>query len=117
MSRTRSAWFFGIALLVTMPTWNTDVVCSEETVTGEVVTGTLIKLDLTAMKGLVQTDLGRPIFFDVTKPHLFERLSVGERVTLELDSHGAANKIIDASMAEFVLPPSEELLPEPLIVS
>lgn len=78
----------------------------------QVVTGTLIRLDLTAMKGLVKTDLGKPIFFEVTKPHLFENLSVGDRVTMQIDGHGRAEKVIDASVADFVQP--AELTPDEL---
>lgn len=48
------------------------LVLAAESTAGQVVTGTLTKLDLTEMKGLVRTDLGKPIFFTVTKPHLFQ---------------------------------------------
>lgn len=75
----------------------------------QVVTGTLTKLDLAIGKGLVTTDLGKPIFFQVTKPHLFENLSVGTRVTVEIDAEGRANKAIDASVAEFLPVPPEDV--------
>lgn len=117
MTHMRLAWLMGIALLATGPAWSSGAASGEDKLSGEVVTGTLMKLDLTARTGLVQTDLGRPIFFEVTKPQLFEHLSIGGRVTLELDSQGAANKIIDASIAEFLLPPPEERLPDALSVS
>lgn len=97
----------GMALLATAPALNSEP-ASAETLSREVVTGTLIRLDLTGMTGLMQTDLGRPIFFEVTKPQLFEHLSVGARVTVELDAYGRADKVIDASVTEFLQAPDEE---------
>ncbi|MGQ0811901.1 MAG: hypothetical protein ACT4OO_11855 [Nitrospiraceae bacterium] len=65
-----------------------------------VVTGILQELDLTRMKGLLKTDLGKPIFFEVTKPELFKNRSVGERVSIQLDEQGRAAKVIDVPVAE-----------------
>jgi hypothetical protein len=99
----------GIVLLSAAPALSGDPSSSEETLSRTIVTGTLIRLDLTGMTGLVQTDLGKPIFFEVTKPQLFEHLSVGARVTVELDGYGRANKVIDASVTEFLeIPPEEQ---------
>jgi hypothetical protein len=70
----------------------------------DIVTGTLEELDLTRMKGMIKTDLGKPVFFEVTQPQLFKGLSVGERVTIELDDRGRANKVIDASVPELKQP-------------
>lgn len=58
------------------------------------VTGTLEALDLTNMKGLVKTDLGKPVFFQVIRPDLFTGLSIGQRITVRLDAQGAAMKVI-----------------------
>ncbi len=58
------------------------------------VTGTLEALDLTNMKGLVKTDLGKPVFFQVIRPELFTGLSIGQRITVRLDAQGAAMKVI-----------------------
>jgi hypothetical protein len=69
-----------------------------------VVTGTLEELDLTRMKGSMKTDLGKPIFFEVTKPELFKGRSVGERVTIQLDDQGRATKVIDALVPEMKKP-------------
>ena len=71
---------------------------------GMVVTGTLEELDLTRMKGMLKTDLGKPIFFQVVKPQLFERLSVGEKVTIQLDQDGRATKVIDIPVPELKQP-------------
>ena len=71
---------------------------------GIVVTGTLEELDLTRMKGMLKTDLGKPIFFQVTKPQLFERLSVGQKVTIQLDQEGHATRVIDVPVPELKPP-------------
>jgi hypothetical protein len=71
---------------------------------GMVVTGTLEELDLTGMKGMLKTDLGKPIFFQVVKPQLFERLSVGQKVTVQLDHDGRATKVIDMPVPELKQP-------------
>ena len=68
------------------------------------VTGTLEALDLTNMKGLVKTDLGKPVFFQVIKPELFTGLSIGQRITVRLDAQGAATKVIVIPLPEFTEP-------------
>lgn len=68
------------------------------------VTGTLEALDLTNMKGLVKTDLGKPVFFQVIRPELFTGLSIGQRITVRLDAQGAAMKVIVIPVPEFKEP-------------
>lgn len=75
-----------------------------EPLTQHMITGTLKELDMSGMKGRVDTDLGHPIFFIITKPQLFTDLSVGSVVTIEIDSAGGAGKVMAASMAEIVAP-------------
>ena len=67
-----------------------------------VVSGTLVKLDLETLRGLLTTDLGRPVFFDVPKAYLFENVTQGARITLKLDEQGRAIKVMDTSIADFV---------------
>ena len=69
------------------------------------VTGTLAKLDLAAGKGMLMTDLEKPIFFRLDRPELFERLSIGDRVTMELDEDGRVVKVIETLPAEIHEPP------------
>jgi hypothetical protein len=69
------------------------------------VTGTLAKLDLVAGKGMLMTDLEKPIFFRLDRPELFERLSIGDRVTMELDEDGRVVKVIETLPAEIHEPP------------
>jgi len=80
------------------------------------VSGTLLKLDLTAGRGLLRTDLGRPIYFDVPKAYLFENVIVGARIALRLDEEGRAVKVMDTSIPDLVGQPDKSLAvhaPEP----
>ena len=70
------------------------------------VTGVLERLDLDHGKGELRTDLGKPIFFHVAQPELFQRLTVGKRVTIELDAAGRAVKVIAVPAPELEQPPS-----------
>lgn len=69
------------------------------------VTGTLAKLDLPGGKGMLMTDLQKPIFFRLDRPELFERLSIGDRVTVQLDDEGRVLKVIETLPAEVHEPP------------
>jgi hypothetical protein len=69
------------------------------------VTGTLAKLDISAGKGMLLTDLEKPIFFRLDRPELFERLSIGDRVTMQLDDEGRVLKVIETLPAEVHEPP------------
>jgi len=69
------------------------------------ITGTLSKLDVEAGKGILTTDLDKPVFFRLTRPDLFERLSIGDRITIQLDDEGRAVKVIEALPAEVHEPP------------
>jgi hypothetical protein len=69
------------------------------------VTGTLTMLDTSAGKGMLMTDLEKPVFFRLDRPDLFERLSIGDRVTIQLDEEGRAVKVIEALPAEIHEPP------------
>ena len=69
------------------------------------VSGTLAKLDISAGKGMLMTDLEKPIFFRIDRPELFERLSIGDRVTMQLDEDGRVIKVIETLPAEVHEPP------------
>ncbi len=66
------------------------------------VSGTLLNWDLETSRGLLTTDLGRPVFFDVPKAYLFETVAQGGRVTLQLDEQGRAIKVMDTAITDFV---------------
>ena len=70
-----------------------------------VVSGILLKLDLKNNRGLLTTDLGGPIYFDVPKAYLFEDVTVGARISLRLDEDGRALKVMDTSIADVILTP------------
>jgi hypothetical protein len=55
----------------------------------------LERLDLSARKGLIKTATGKPVFFEIVKPELFKDMTVGQRVTLQLDERGRAIKAIE----------------------
>ena len=80
------------------------------------VSGTLLKIDLATGRGLLRTDLGRPIYFDVPKAYLFENVIVGARIALRLDEEGRAVKVMDTSVPDLVAQPDQSIAvhaPEP----
>jgi hypothetical protein len=82
-----------------------DDVFSLESSSPLTVTGVLAVLDLSAGKGMLKTDLGKPIFFKISRPEQFNRFSIGERITVQLDEDGQAVKVIEALPAEIHEPP------------
>ena len=73
------------------------------------VSGTLVKLDLSTGRGLLRTDLGRPIYFDVPKAYLFENVIVGAHIALRLDDQGRALKVMDTSIPDLVPAPDQSI--------
>ena len=73
------------------------------------VSGTLLKLDLATGRGLLRTDLGRPIYFDVPKAYLFENVIVGARIALRLDEEGRAVRVMDTSIPDLVGQPDQSI--------
>ena len=73
------------------------------------VSGTLLKLDLVSGRGLLRTDLGRPIYFDVPKAYLFENVIVGARIALRLDDNGRALRVMDTSIPDLVTQPDQSI--------
>jgi cold shock CspA family protein len=70
-----------------------------------VITGILALMDLSTGKGMIKTDLGKPIFFHISRPDQFSRLSIGDRVTIQLDDEGRSLKVIEALPSEVHEPP------------
>ena len=73
------------------------------------VSGTLLKLDLATGRGLLRTDLGRPIYFEVPKAYLFENVIVGAHIALRLDDQGRALKVMDTSIPDVVPTPDRSI--------
>ena len=73
------------------------------------VSGTLLKLDLATGRGLLRTDLGRPIYFEIPKAYLFENVIVGAHIALRLDDEGRAVKVMDTSIPDLVAKPDQSV--------
>ncbi len=69
----------------------------------------MLKLDLLNGRGVLRTDLGRPIYFDVPKAYLFENVIVGARIALRLDEEGRAIKVMDTAIADVVIQPDQPI--------
>lgn len=69
----------------------------------ETVSGILEKVDLVKNEGLITTDLGREVPFEIVKPELFLNLSAGQRITLKLDAGHRAIRVMESAAPE--LPP------------
>ena len=65
--------------------------------------------DLLNGRGLLRTDLGRPIYFEVPKAYLFENVIVGARIALRLDDEGRAVRVMDTAIADVVITPDQPL--------
>jgi cold shock CspA family protein len=83
-----------------------DVSSSDDPPVLHVVTGTLDQLDFNSGKGLLKTDLGKPIFFQIVRPEIFRRLSVGQRVTIGVNEQGHAIKVMEIPPVELPSPPT-----------
>ncbi|ULA58681.1 MAG: hypothetical protein LZF60_80073 [Nitrospira sp.] len=70
----------------------------------EAVSGKLLQLDLAKQEGRLSTDLGREVFFHIPKPELFVHLSVGQRVTIKLDSGQQAVAVLETAAPELPSP-------------
>jgi hypothetical protein len=71
-----------------------------------IVSGTLMKLDLNTFQGVLQTDLEKPVFFEVPKAYLFENITVGARIILQLDPDGQAVRVMDTSLPDLIIAPA-----------
>lgn len=79
----------------------------EQSTAHHTVTGMLTTLDLKAGKGMLKTDLGKPIFFDLVRPDLFQSVSVGQRVSITLTERGQVVKVMEAAPAELPGPAAQ----------
>jgi len=105
VSCSTGPWIFAAILFISfclpIPSHSEDVLVVLEPPQARLeVTGTLAKLDMSAGKGMLLTDLEKPIFFRLDRPELFERLSIGDRVTMQLDDDGRVLKVIETLPSE-----------------
>ncbi len=102
---------FALVLLVS-PAFLAPLAIPAEDLPGpHVVSGTLVKLDLDTLRGQLTMDFGKPVFFDVPKAYLFENVTLGARITLELDEQGRAMKVMDTSLPDIVPAPAALIQP------
>ncbi len=78
----------------------------EDNTSQHLISGTLDQLDFDTKKGLLKTDLGKPIFFEIVRPELFRRLSVGQHVTIGMNEQGQAVKVMELPPVELPVPPT-----------
>lgn len=78
----------------------------EDSASQHLISGTLDQLDFDTKKGLLKTDLGKPIFFEIVRPELFRRLSVGQHVTIGMNEQGQAVKVMELPPVELPVPPT-----------
>lgn len=71
---------------------------------GEVVTGVLTEYDKTEMHASVQTDVERVVRVKVINPELFQRLSIGTRISVRINDRGEALKVIEVPLPELQPP-------------
>jgi hypothetical protein len=69
----------------------------------QIVSGTLVTLDLSTLQGSIRTDLGKLVFFEVPKAYLFENITIGARIIVQLDHNAQAVKVMDTSLPDFFI--------------
>ena len=116
MTHTISAWVVA-AMFGSLSVTALSVKAETNDAALHLVSGTLSKLDLSNGRGLLTTDLGRPIYFDVPKVYLFENVTVGARISLGLDEHGRAIKVLDTSIPDLIIVPVRHEPPQPIAAS
>lgn len=116
-NRTTLATCMFAATLATVPVANPSL--GGETAESELllVSGILLKLDLPNNRGLMTTDLGRPIYFEVPKAYLFENVIVGARISLRLDEDGRAIKVMDTSIPDVMVTPDVQGTDLPMVTT
>jgi len=106
--QTIRTWTLATAMAVSLLPVAVQTVAAvqEEDAFPQVISGTLVKLDLSTLQGMITTDLGKPVFFEVPKAYLFENVTVGARITLQLDRDGRAVKVMDTSLPDLIMAPA-----------
>ena len=106
LSLTVLLWSIGNPGYALQTVQTAEVSTSDDLQSDHVVTGTLEQLDFSTGKGLLKTDLDKPVFFEIAKPELFRRLSVGQRVTIGMNEQGQAVKVMEIPPVELPHPPA-----------
>ncbi|GJL62514.1 MAG: hypothetical protein NPIRA04_11680 [Nitrospirales bacterium] len=70
----------------------------------KVVSGILKKWDVKEHQGMILTDLGEPVFFDIPQTNRMTKLSQGQQVTAKFDLQGNLITIIETPVPELKHP-------------
>ena len=116
-NRTTLATCMFAATLATVPVANPSLGAGAAESELLLVSGILLKLDLPNNRGLMTTDLGRPIYFEVPKAYLFENVIVGARISLRLDEDGRAIKVMDTSIPDVMVAPDVQGTDLPMVTT
>ena len=108
------AWMYAV-MLTTIPMERGALAGGAKESELHLVSGILLKLDLKNNRGLLTTDLGGPVYFDVPNAYLFENVTVGARISLRLDEEGRALKVMDTSIPDVILMPDPQREVQPAI--
>ena len=101
-TQTIRIWILATAItFILLPVPAHTVAAAQEDTLPHIISGTLVKLDLNTLQGLIRTDLGKLVFFEVPKVYLFENITVGARIIVQLDLNGQAVKVMDTSLPDF----------------
>ncbi|MGC4097046.1 MAG: hypothetical protein QM706_08015 [Nitrospira sp.] len=76
----------------------------KEVTSHQVVTGTLTTLDFKTGKGLVQDEMGKPVYFEIVRPDIFRTFSIGQHVSIGLNEKGQAIKVMETPPIELPAP-------------
>lgn len=100
-SRSFGALCLAVVMAMVVPVQGGDHSNGEQ---AEVVTGVLTEFDRTEMQASVQTDSERVVRVKVITPELFQRLSIGTRISVRINDRGEAVKVIEVSLPEMLTP-------------
>ncbi len=96
-SQAFTALCFAALLTTVTPVQGAELSDGEQ---GEVVTGVLTEYDKAEMQASVQTDVERVVRVKVVNPELFQRLSIGARISVRINDRGEAVKVIEVPLPE-----------------
>ncbi|MBS0170694.1 MAG: hypothetical protein JSR62_10105 [Nitrospira sp.] len=77
----------------------------------ETVSGLLEDMNLEQRTGRLTTDMGKTVSFSIPNPALFRHLSIGERLTVKLDSKQQAIGVLEQPPPELLPPPHDAFTP------
>lgn len=100
-SRSFTALYLAAVVSIVVPVQGADLSDEEH---GEVVTGILTEYSKAEMQASVRTDLERVVRITVINPELFQRLSIGTRISVRINDRGDALKVIEVSLPEMQRP-------------